>query len=227
MKIRGPFITLFIVALVGGILLLVNLARTPTDSNQAAASNVAPAAAPFQAPAAAQAPKAAAPKAAAPKAADPKAADPKVKDAPPTAPFPAQAKYTGRTEGNNVAIAITVRDNKVTAYLCDGKALEGWYKGGATDGKLDAKGKGTNQLTGSLTDGKLSGTVTADGRSWSYAAASVSAPAGLYRAKTPTGTTGWVKDSNGKVTGLQVDGGVVKPAPPLDPNSAQAIEGGD
>jgi hypothetical protein len=215
MRIRGPFITLFVVALLGGILLLVNLARTPTDSNQAAASNVASAAAPVQAPdgkAPAEAPKAAEPKAAA---------------VPPAAPFPAQAKYTGRTEGNNAAIAITVRDNKVSAYLCDGKAIEGWYKGSATDGKLDAKGKGTNQLTGSLTEGKLSGTVSAGGRSWSYAAAPVSAPAGLYRAKTPTGTTGWVKDSNGQVTGLTNDGGAVKPAPPLDPNSAQAIEGGD
>jgi len=52
MRIRGPFITLFVVALLGGILLLVNLARTPTDSTQAAASNVAPVAAPVQAPAA-------------------------------------------------------------------------------------------------------------------------------------------------------------------------------
>jgi hypothetical protein len=211
MRIRGPFITLFVVALLGGILLLVNLARTPTDSNQAAASNVASAAAPVQAPdgkAPAEAPKAAEPKAAA-------------------VPFPARAKYIGHTEANNSAIAITVRDNKVSAYLCDGKVIEGWYKGGATDGKLNATGKGTNQLTGSLTDGKLSGTVSADGRSWSYAAAPVSAPAGLYRAKTPTSTTGWVKDSNGQVTGLTRDGGAVKPAPPLDPNTAQAIEGGD
>jgi hypothetical protein len=216
MRMRGPFITLFVVALLGGILLLVNLARTPTDSNQAAASSVAPVAAPAQAPAAA-----------APKAADPKAADPKAKADAPAAPFPTQAKYTGRTEGNNAAIAITVKDNKVSAYLCDGKAIEGWYKGSATDGKLDAKGKGTNELTGSLTDGKLTGTVSAGGRSWSYAAASVSAPAGLYRSKTATGTTGWVKDSNGQVTGLTNDGGAVKPAPPLDPSSAQAVEGGD
>ncbi|HTF48344.1 MAG TPA: hypothetical protein VK735_12915 [Pseudonocardia sp.] len=210
MKMRGPIITLIVVVLLGGILLLVNLARTPADSNQAATSSVAPVAAPAQAPA----------------AAPPKAADPKAADAP-AAPFPGQAKYTGRTEGNNAAIAITVRDNKVSAYLCDGKAIEGWYKGSVTDGKVDAKGKGTNQLTGSLTDGKLSGTVSAEGRSWSYAAAPVSAPAGLYRAKTATGTTGWVKDSNGQVTGLTNDKGAVKPAPPLDPNSAQAIEGGD
>jgi hypothetical protein len=69
--------------------------------------------------------------------------------------------------------------------------------------------------------------VSANGRTWTYSAAPVTAPAGLYRAKTGSRTTGWIKDSSGRVTGLANDGGAVTPAPPLDPSSAQYVSGGD
>ncbi|MDT7558454.1 MAG: hypothetical protein QOI68_2924, partial [Pseudonocardiales bacterium] len=215
--------------------LVANMTRGPSagTANRAAAatSSVAPAAAPVAAPAPAAAPAAApAPPGTAPEAEAPDAATGVAPEAPgpaATTPFPGQAKYTGYTDGNHAALAVTVRDNKVSAYLCDGKTIEAWYQGSSAGGKLDAKGRGANTLTGSLSGGKLSGTVSAGGKSWTYTAAPAAAPAGLYRSKTPTATTGWVKDSNGQVTGLVNAGGALRPAPALDPATAQSVEGGD
>jgi hypothetical protein len=221
MRARGPILTLLAVVVLAGILLAVNLTKSPAGdpATQSAAQPAAAPAAPGPAPAvpgpAPTAPGEVPP--AAPGAAPPAA----------TESFPGQAKYTGYTDGNHAALAVTVRDNKVSAYLCDGKAIEGWYQGSSSGGTLGAKGRGTNELTGSLSGGKLSGTVSAAGKSWTYTAAPAAAPAGLYRSKTASGTTGWVKDSTGQVTGLTNKGGVSAPAPPLDPATAQSVEGGD
>jgi hypothetical protein len=197
MRSRGPIVTLLVVAVLAAVLLVVNLAKGSPGDTAA--------------PAAAPAPEASAPPAPAAGA----------------EPFPAQAKYTGHTDGIKAAIAVTVRDDKVSAYLCDGKAVEGWYQGTASDGSVQAKGRGANALSGTLSGGTLSGTVSAGGRSWSYTAAPSATPAGLYRSKTPSATVGWIKDSNGQVTGLANEGGTVRPAPALDPGTATAIEGGD
>jgi hypothetical protein len=224
MRARGPILTLLAVVVLAGILLAINLTKSPAGdpTAQPAAQPAAAPAAPGPAPAA-PAPGAAPP--AAPGAAPPAAPG----AAPPAATesFPGQAKYTGYTDGNHAALAVTVRNNKVSAYLCDGKAIEGWYQGSSSGGTLGAKGRGTNELTGSLSGGKLSGTVSAAGKSWTYTAAPAAAPAGLYRSKTTSGTTGWVKDTTGQVTGLTNKGGVSAPAPPLDPATAQSVEGGD
>jgi hypothetical protein len=249
MKSRGPIVTLLAVVVLGLVLLAVNLAKSPTAGSApqaapASAARTAAAPAPSvaaQPPAANQSPAANQP-AAAPAPADqgagaaPDAAaapgaasDAGAAAAPPAGAtqFPATAKYTGYTDGNHAAIAVTVRDGQVSAYLCDGKAVEGWYQGSASNGTLDAKGKGANALSGTLSDRTLTGTVSARGKSWTYSATPAKAPAGLYRAKSSTRTTGWIKDSSGKVTGLAHDGDTVTPAGPLDPATAQSVEGGD
>jgi serine/threonine-protein kinase len=226
MRARGPILTLLAVVVLAGILLAINLTKSPAGdpTAQPAAQPAAAPAVPGPAPAV-PGPGPAAPAPTAPGAAPPAAPG----AAPPAATesFPGQAKYTGYTDGNHAALAVTVRNNKVSAYLCDGKAIEGWYQGSSSGGTLGAKGRGTNELTGSLSGGKLSGTVSAAGKSWTYTAAPAAAPAGLYRSKTASGTTGWVKDSTGQVTGLTNKGGVSAPAPPLDPATAQSVEGGD
>ncbi|HEX4358586.1 MAG TPA: hypothetical protein VH141_13740 [Pseudonocardia sp.] len=241
--------TLLAVVVLGLVLLAVNLAKSPTAGSapQAAPGSAAPTAAAVAAPApsaAAQPPAANQPAAAPDQAASADqgaGAAPEAAAAPGAAPdagaaaappagatqFPATAKYTGYTDGNHAAIAVTVRDGQVSAYLCDGKAVEGWYQGSASNGTLDAKGKGANALSGTLSDRTLTGTVSARGKSWTYSATPAKAPAGLYRAKSSTRTTGWIKDSSGKVTGLAHDGDTVTPAGPLDPATAQSVEGGD
>ena len=233
MRSRGPIVTLLVLVVLAAVLLAINLSkRSPGDTAAQAtapAASTAPVAPPAAAPPAAApgaAPGAAPEAGAAPGAAAPGAAAPPAPGAA-TEPFPAQAKYTGHTDGIKAAIAVTVRGDKVSAYLCDGKSVEGWYQGTASGGSLQAKGRGTNALTGSLSGGTLSGTVSAGGKSWTYTAAPSAAPAGLYRSKTPNATVGWIKDSNGQVTGLSNEGGTVRPAPPLDPGTATAVEGGD
>jgi hypothetical protein len=257
MRSRGPIVTLLAVVVLGLVLLAVNLSRNPASGSaaQAAPAGTAQSAAAVAAPApsaavqpsaganppaaanppvaaaepdaegapGAPAPDAAAPDAAAPGAAAPGAAGP----AAGATQFPAAAKYTGYTDGNHAAIAVTVRDGKVSGYLCDGKAIESWYQGGASNGVVDAKGKGANALSGTLSGRTLTGTVSAGGKSWTYSAAPASSPAGLYRSKSNTRTTGWIKDSSGNVTGLAHDGDTVTPAGPLDPATAQSVEGGD
>jgi hypothetical protein len=216
MRSRGPLVTLLVIVVLAAVLLVVNLSKgSPTGT---AAPGAAAPASGAPAPASGAAPEAVAPPAAgAPPAAPGAAAE----------PFPTQAKYTGHTDGSRAAIAVTVRNDKVSAYLCDGRSVEGWYQGTAAGGSVQARGRGTNTLTGSLSGGTLSGTVSAGGKSWSYTAAPSAAPAGLYRSKTPSATVGWIKDSNGQVTGLANEGGTVRPAPPLDPGTATAVEGGD
>jgi hypothetical protein len=136
MKLRGPMITLSVILVLGAVLLGVNMSR------ESSGSSTPPAATPSAAAPAPEAP---------PPAAPPGAAPPAVPEVAKT-PFPAEAKYTGYTDGNHAAIAVTVRNNRVTAYLCDGKTLESWYRGGAADGAIDAKGKNNSTLSGTLTD---------------------------------------------------------------------------
>lgn len=196
---RGPLLTLLAIVVLAGGLMVLNLTRTGGSAKQAApAASSAPAASP---------------------------SPPSV--APAAAPFPPEAKYTGHTDGAHASIAVSVRGGQVSAYLCDGKSVEAWYQGNVTDDAIKATGRGANTLTGSLDGSTLSGTVTALGKSWSYSASPVTAPAGLYRAKQGSRTVGWIKQSDGSVTGLANNGGMEEPAPPLDPATAQWIGGGD
>jgi hypothetical protein len=216
MKLRGPMITLFVILAFGAVLLGVNMFRqsgAPSPPPAPASAQALPPAPPVAPPAAAPGDDEAPGAPAAPEAAK--------------TPFPAQAKYTGYTDGDHGAIALTVRNNRVTAYLCDGKTLEAWYKGSAADGAVDAKSKSGGTLSGTLTDKTLRGTVTAKGKTWTYSAHPATSPAGLYRSATPGKTTGWIKDSSGKVTGLANEGGVTRPAGPLDPATAHSVEGDD
>lgn len=194
MKTRGPILTLVAIAALGLVLFLVNLTAAPgtPPPAQAAAPGTTSA------------------------SAEPAAA---------VTPFPAQASYTGQTEGKTTgeaAVAITVKGEKASAYLCDGKSLEAWYNGTAVDGKVDLKGKDGNVLTGTLNGDTISGTVSAGGKSWKFSAKLAQKPAGLYRASSGGTTTGWIQQPNGQVTGLSSDG---TPAPPLDTSTAQSVEG--
>jgi len=196
MKNRGPILTLVAVAVLGLVLFLVNLSAAPGTPPPADAA----------AGAAATTTASAEPVAAA-------------------TPFPAQASYTGKTEGKappEAAIAITVKGEKASSYVCDGKSVEAWYNGTAKDGKLELKGKGDNKLTGTLNGDTITGEVSAGGKTWKFTAKLAQKPAGLYRASGGGTTTGWIRQPDGAVTGLMSNGA---PAPPLDTATAQSVEG--
>src|SRR5262245_10415797 len=90
--------------------------------------------------------------------------------------------YAGRVDGGEVAIAIAVRDGQGIAYVCNGKKLEAWFQGPAGDGQLALTGKAAGSSIIGTHDGQFAaGTVTLNGRKWTFRIPMVQAPAGLYK----------------------------------------------
>jgi hypothetical protein len=207
MKKYGPLATLVSVALLGAVLLVANMTSTPAASPAAvpAASAASAAAAPS---AVAPAPTGDAPKAAA------------------AAPVVAEKAYTGRSAGNEVTVAIAVKDGKAVAYACDGKKIEAWMEGTLAGDRLTLQGK-TGSLTATTSEKATLGSITVDGKEWPFSAKGVQAPAGLYQGrgilKGVAARVGWIVEENGKVTGTANLGGQRETAPPIDPAAPAAI----
>ena len=203
MKKYAPLATLVTVVLLGAVLLVVNMMSTPQAAQDTAASAAAPASAPA--------------KAAPPASAEP--APPAAAPAPAQgAPAVAEKAYTGRSAGNEVTVAIAVKDGKGVAYVCDGKKVEAWMEGALDGDKLTLQGK-TSSLTATVNEMATLGSVTVNGAEWPFSAKGVAAPAGLYQGrgvlKGVAARVGWIVEDNGNVTGVSdVNGG--EPAPPIN-----------
>lgn len=206
MKRYAPLLTLIAVAVLGLALLLVN-----SLSNPAADQDASVAAAPT--------PTAAAPT---PTAAPEPAVEP---------PVVVEKAYAGRSSGNEVTVAVAVKDGRAVAYVCNGKKIEAWLEGTLEGNQLSLQGANGASITGTVDDAAALGTVAVAGKQWPYAAKGVQAPEGLYegRANVDGVATriGWIA-YDGTVTGVQKDAnGVTGPAPAFDPNSpgAATIDG--
>jgi hypothetical protein len=92
-----------------------------------------------------------------------------------------KADYGGYVRGNGGLIAISTRDGKTIGYFCDGKT-EAWFKGNEKDGKITLKGFGAAAVGGTLGGGKATGWMKVGGKKWTFSAAKVVKPSGLYRA---------------------------------------------
>jgi hypothetical protein len=206
MKKYAPLATLVSVVLLGAALLVVNMMGTPDTQSQAAATRVTPTAPAVAGP---TAPAAAA------------AAQPEPTAAPPVV---AEKAYTGRSAGNEVTVAVAVKDGRAVAYVCDGKKVEAWMEGTLTGGALSLTGK-TSTITGTVDEKATFGTVVVDGKEWPFSARGVTAPAGLYEGRgTLAGVAtrvGWIVDGDGKVTGVANRGGRRSAAPTLDPDEPE------
>jgi hypothetical protein len=218
----APLITLGTVAVLGGALLLINTTVLgPPAVTAGAAVAAPPVAAAGAVPGSAPESAAAAPDAA------PDAAQP----VPPAAAAPAvvEAAYTGRSAGNEVTVALAVKDGRAVAYVCDGKKVEAWYEGTLTgaDLQLDAA-DGKQGITATVTEAATLGTVTVGGKDLPFAAEGVASPAGLYEGRTAVRGVltriGWIVDDDGKVTGVANAGGTRRPAPPLNPANPGATK---
>jgi hypothetical protein len=216
MKRYTPLATLVAVVLLGAVLLVVNMMSTPAPPGNAAAAEPAQAAAPPAAGAAAAEPAAGEPEPAAPAPAAPA----------PAAPAVAEKAFTGRSAGNEVTVAIAVKDGKAVAYVCDGKKVEAWMEGTLAGEQLTLTGK-TGSLSATVSDKATLGSLTVDGAEWPFAAKGVAAPAGLYQGrgvlKGVAARVGWIVEENGNVTGLATAGGQTLPAPVIDPKAPAAI----
>ena len=209
MKKYAPLATLVAVVLLGAGLLVVNMISNPANRTTAATT--------------------AAPSAVAAAPSEPAVAAPE--SAPAAAPAVAEKAYTGRSSGNEVTVAIAVKNGKAVAYACDGKKIEAWLEGTLTGDTLSLSGK-TSSLTGTLDEKATFGTITVDGKEWPFSAKGVSSPAGLYEGRGVlrgvAARVGWIVDDNGNVTGGAKVGDEQQPAPPL-PNPAPGslpVDGG-
>ncbi len=207
MKKYAPLATLVAVVLLGAGLLVAHILSNPANQQQAAPP-------PAQAAATEPAPVPAEP--AAPPSPEPTAVEPAV----------AEKAYTGRSAGNEVTVAIAVKDGKAVAYVCDGKKIEAWMEGTLTGDALSLQGK-TSSITGAVDEKATFGSVTVDGKEWPFSAKGVQAPAGLYEGRGilrgVAARVGWIVDDNGEVTGILNLSGERQAAPPLPPTGPDMI----
>ena len=196
MKRRGPLLTLAAAAVLGIVLLLINISKEDEPSKPAAAaqsSSVAPSATDTLPPA-----------------------------APAAIPFPANANYEAEisTATGVITLSITVEGDKAVAYACDGAKIETWLKGSAVSGVLDLTGKDF-KLDGRHDGSKVTGTLVIGEKSWKYDAVQVQPPAGLYVYQDGGTRTSWIVSSDGTVTGVQrAPNGATSAAPGLKDGKA-------
>lgn len=201
MKRRGPLLTLAAAAVLGLALLGVNMSEEEPAAASSPAASVVPTttAAPAAAPA-------------------------------PGAPFPAKADYVGtvaRSAGPPLTLAITVEDGAVTAYACDGAAVETWLQGRVAGDVARLTGRDGARLEGRAGGGAVRGTLWIGGASWEFTAPAVTGAAGLYAATGDGVRQSWIVDGAGEVTGVRRGAdGATAPAGPL-PATATRIGGGD
>lgn len=141
------------------------------------------------------------------------------------------AVWAGPTGGAAATIAISVKDGVAVAYLCDGKRAEAWLQGTAVDGKLILAGAKGATLNGTFGGGKATGTVTAAGKRFTFAAPAVAKPSGLYRAvaeiRNAKVVGGWIVLPDGSQVGVVTTDGEPAPASPLDPATGTVTVGGE
>jgi hypothetical protein len=153
---------------------------------------------------------------------------------PPNAPqpnaTPSRADYSGHVDGATASVAVSVRDGHAIAYVCDGKKTEAWLKGNAADGKLDLRDAKGGDLAAKIDATTITGTVTADGKTWRFTAPMTTKPAGLYRANATvqgrSSKVGWIVQPDGTQVGILNTGEVLTAAPLLNPAAGTASVGG-
>ena len=207
MRSFGPLLTLLAVAVLGGALLTLNVVNSPANSTGT------PSAAAASQPAVAAAPPPAAPPAT---------------SAPPAAPAVAEKAYAGRSAGNEVTVAIAVKDGRAVGYVCDGKKIEAWLEGTVAGSDLTLKSKdGTSTIEGTVDDNQAFGTVAVNGKQWPFAAKAASSPAGLYEGRAQVrgvlNRIGWIQLQDGSQTGVWNRGADKVAAPVLDPARPDAV----
>ena len=221
MKRNGPLLTLLAGLAVAAVLIMLSVtAATKDDNARNAANNAAPENVGRAPGASIPAAPGAGPTGAAPTGAATQAVG---------APLASPVTWAGKVSGNAATLAIAGRNGKVIAYLCDGKKLEAWLQGTAVGGVLTLSGR-SSSATGTFGNGVASGTITVNGRKWTFRLPTVQAPSGLYRAmanvRNAKYVAGWIVVNGQQVGAFTVDGGEPDSAPALDTyNNSATFEG--
>ncbi|KQY06496.1 hypothetical protein ASD37_16315 [Mycobacterium sp. Root135] len=131
------------------------------------------------------------------------------------APPPKAATYVADMEadGKKMTIGISVDGDRIAAYACNGVDDEAWFFGTRTDGKVDVTNKFRDTLAASfvgsdLTGSDLTGNVVMNGTNYTFTAAAVADPAGVYTVDLDGIRSSWIVRPDGSVTGVQFNGGI-------------------
>lgn len=122
-------------------------------------------------------------------------------------PFPTTAKYIAdMTSGaETMTIGIAVDGDEIAAYACNGSDDEAWFFGNQSDGAIDVTSKFRDTLKASFDGTDVTGDLTMNGVTYTFAAASVPAPAGMYTAELDGVRASWVVRPDGSAIGVQRD----------------------
>ncbi|MER8008612.1 hypothetical protein [Streptomyces sp. NPDC094149] len=140
--------------------------------------------------------------------------------------------YTGRTDDDSSAVAVSLRGGKAIAYFCDGHNIESWLKGEVRGaGGMRLTGEHGARLNGTLKGGgKLTGTADVGGGHYTFTLARAKKPSGLYRANSQVAGArivgGWIVLPSGRQVGLVTRDGKPSAAPAIDPRTgAVTVDG--
>jgi len=143
-----------------------------------------------------------------------------------------QGVYTGRTDDDSSAVAVSLRGGKAIAYFCDGHNIESWLKGDVRGaGGMRLTGANGARLNGTLKGGgKLTGTADVGGGHYTFTLARAKKPSGLYRANSQVAGArivgGWIVLPGGKQVGIVTRDGAPSAAPAIDPaTGAVTVDG--
>ena len=142
-----------------------------------------------------------------------------------------EAVFTGRSSGNELTVAVGVKDGRAAGYLCDGNKVEAWLEGTLSGDQLSLHGRNADTgITATVGQRSLLGNVTAGGTVRAFAAQIAVGAEGLYenRRKVEGITTriGWIVLPDGTQVGIRNNGGERSAAPPLDPITLQSVDDG-
>ncbi|NEB02124.1 hypothetical protein [Streptomyces sp. SID13726] len=214
MKRSGPLLTLLAGLLVGLFMLSLNA----TTGEKPTSASVSPSPSTKSSPSAAPTPTSAPP-------------SPTPSTSPSRTAVP-EGVYTGRTDDDSSAVAITVRDDKAIAYVCDGHNIESWLKGDVKDdGSMRLTGKGGASLDAIVKDTRrISGKANVGSGSYAFTIDKAKKPSGLYRANSQVAGAkiegGWIVLPDGLQVGILRRDGKPSSAPEIDPaTGAVTVDG--
>lgn len=139
--------------------------------------------------------------------------------------------YTGRTDDDSSAVAVSLRGGKAIAYFCDGHNIESWLKGTVKDdGSLRLSGDHGAKLNGTVRGKQIRGAAEVGGGHYAFTIDKAKKPSGIYRANSQVAGArivgGWIVLPGGKQVGIVTRDGAPSAAPAIDPETgAVTVDG--
>ncbi len=142
-----------------------------------------------------------------------------------------EAIFTGRSSGSEITLAVGIKDGRAVGYLCDGSTVEAWLEGNIAAERLELHGRDpATVVSGTVDQRSVLGTLTVKGRTLPFSAQIAVSDAGLYESRRTVdgigSRIGWIVLADGSQVGIKKTGDRVTPAPPLDPATLTAEDGG-